>query len=264
VTEQNRPPVWQMVREAVEALGGTTMNVAVRDWVLSEYPGTNKNTVQCAICACSVNHPSRVHHAINGSPRRTFGQYDFLFRSGRGQLELYDPARHGQWEIYEREDGRLGVRQTDAEALPEMTAEANAAEASGGGPFAAEAHLRDYLAQHLELIEPGLELYVDEDGVNGVEYPTAVGRIDILAVDKEEGFVAVELKVSRGPDAVAGQVLRYKNWVKRHLAEGRPVRGIIVAQHVSERVLYAIAGDPEVSAMEYELSLHLRPVADEI
>ena len=36
--------------------------------------------------------------------------------------------------------------------------------------------------------------------------------------------------------------------------------GIIIAQHVSDKVLYAIAEDPDISAMEYEISLSLRAV----
>jgi hypothetical protein len=41
MSSQPRSFVWQMIREAVEALGGSTANVAVRDWILERYPGTN-------------------------------------------------------------------------------------------------------------------------------------------------------------------------------------------------------------------------------
>ena len=248
----NNPPVWKMIREAVDDLGGTATNVAVRDWILKRYPNTNKNTIQCQIIICTVNHDSRVHYPENQKPRSADTRYDFLFRPARGQLEIYDPAKHGQWQVYERDDGRLGVRQDEIEVDP------------AGSTFAAEAHLRDYLAQHLEQIEPGLQLFVDEDGTTGVEYATAVGRVDILAIDSRDGLVVIELKVSRGPDAVAGQVLRYKNWVQRNLADGRRVRGIIIAQHISEKMRYAIASDPEIGAMEYEISLRLRSVRLEV
>ncbi len=95
MSSQSRPFVWQMIREAVDALGGSTTNVAVRDWILERYPGTNTSTIQAQIIVCTVNHASRVHYPENQKPRRAESQYDFLFRPERGRLELYDPARHG-------------------------------------------------------------------------------------------------------------------------------------------------------------------------
>jgi RecB family endonuclease NucS len=251
MAESKKPPVWQMVREAVDALGGKTTNVEVRDWILEHYPGTNTNTIQCQIIVCTVNHDSRIHYPENNKPRPATGQYDFLFRSGKGKLELFDEAAHGAWKIAEDEDGRLTVSACDEPPDDD----------SAGNAFAAEAHLRDYLAQHLGEVEEGLELFVDDAEVSGVEYPTPIGRIDILAVDKQGGFVVIELKVKQGPDAVAGQVLRYKNWVRCHLAHGKAVRGIIIAQHISDKVRYAIANDPEISAREYQLHLTFSNVA---
>ncbi len=258
-SKDNRPYVWQMVREAVEALGGQTTNVAVRDWILQRYPNTNPATIQCQVILCTVNHRSRIHYAENNKPRRAETQYDFLFRPARGQVELYDPQRHGLWEIFERQDGRLDVRMTDTDVTSGPPTDEDA-EGSYGSAFAAEGHLRDYLAQHLEQVEPGLQLYVDDEEKTGVEYATPIGRIDILAVDEEDGFVVIELKVSRGPDSVAGQVLRYKNWVQSHLADNERVRGVIIARNISEKVQYAILSDPDITTMEYELSLELRPV----
>jgi endonuclease len=252
MTSQPRPFVWKMIREAVEALGGSTTNVAVRDWILERYPGTNTSTIQAQIIVCTVNHASRVHYPENQKPRRAESQYDFLFRPERGRLELYDPARHGAWEIAEGEDGRLLVTQVDEPPEPNGPAE--------GESFAAEAHLRDYLAQHLDVIEPGLQLFVNDEGTVGVEYATDVGRIDILAVDAEGGLLVIELKVSRGPDAACGQLLRYKGWVKRHLAQGRHVRGLIIAQHISDRIRYALADVEDVYLKEYVLSITLKDV----
>jgi len=259
MSDDRRPAVWQMVREAVNALGTETTNVAVRDWILQKYPGTNKGTISCAIITCTVNHDSRVHYPDNHKTRRCDGHYDFLYRSARGRLERYDAAKHGQWEIAEREDGSLCVRRIDGEEVPGGTEAAKSqVPGDGGTTFAAEAHLRDYLVQHLEDIEPGLELYVDDNGVDGVEYTTAIGRIDILATDRDGRFVVLELKVAQGPDAVCGQLMRYMGWVKRHLSEGKPVRGTIIAQRISDRIRYALADFPAVQLKEYELSLKLR------
>lgn len=249
----DRPTVWRMVNDAVKALGGSTTNVAVRDWVQNKYPGTNANTIHCQIMAGSVNHASRVYYNVDARPRVADDpNCDVFFRPEKGRVGLYDPNRHGKWEIYEKSDGRLGVREVDS--IIDV-----GGEDEHGHAFAAENHLRDYLAQHLEEIETGLQLFVNED-VSGVEYITPIGRIDILAVDDRDNLVVIELKVSRGPDSVAGQILRYKNWVKRHLADGRQVRGIIIAQRMTDKIRYAIADDPEIAAKEYEIHLTVRDV----
>lgn len=53
--------------------------------------------------------------------------------------------------------------------------------------FALEYQLRDFLAQNLgtrEINGKRLRLYVDPTGREGIEYPTAVGPIDILGIDQ--------------------------------------------------------------------------------
>ena len=242
-----------MVKEAVEALGGTTTNIAVREWILKKYPGTNTTTIGCQIAVCTVNHASRIHYPENQKPRDATAQYDFLFRPATGSLEWYDPTQHGHWEIAEMEDGKLVVREANQTLVP-------VEESEKGGSFAAEHHLRDYLAKNLHIIEDGLQLFVDEAGTVGVEYRTPMGRMDLLTVDKNGGFLIIELKVERGPDEVCGQIMRYYGWVKRHVANGKPVRGLIIAQHISERIRYALADVPGVTAREYKLHITLADV----
>ena len=254
MTEQPRPPVLQMVKEAVEAFGGKTTNIAVRDWISQKYPGTNKSTIGCQTIVATVNHPSRIHYQCNQKPRIADGHYDFLFRPATGEIELYDPVRHGIWEIAEQENGTLVVRESGKEETPLPTEER--------GTFAAETHLRDYLAKNLHVIEAGLQLFVDENGAVGVEYRTEVGIIDILAVDKNDRLLVIELKVGRGPDAVCGQIMRYVGCVKRHLANNNPVRGLNVAGHISDRIRYAIADLPNITAREYDLNITLKAVPD--
>jgi len=242
-----------MVKEAVQALGSLTTNVAVRDWILNKYPGTNLNTIQCQTIVCTVNHASRIHYPENKKPRLATSQYDFLFRPDKGKLEWYDPAKHGQWSIAETDAGLLKVIPGDVEV---ETVDADACDSG----FAAEAHLRDYLALHLSDIEHGLQLFTQDDGTDGIEFITDIGRIDILAVDVKGALVVIELKVDQTPDAVCGQLLRYMGWVKRRLAHGKPIRGIIIGQSISDRIRYAMADIPNVELREYELSLTLRAV----
>ena len=40
------------------------------------------------------------------------------------------------------------------------------------------------------------------------------------------------------------------------------MRGMIIAQHISDKIRYAVAGDPDVTLKEYEVSLQIRDVPD--
>ncbi len=68
----------------------------------------------------------------------------------------------------------------------------------------------------------------------------------------------VELKVDRTSDAVAGQILRYVNWIRRNTAEGRKVRGLIIGKSITDRLLYSIDSDPTIEAREYEMTVKLK------
>jgi hypothetical protein len=48
----------------------------------------------------------------NNRPRIANDKYDFLYSVSRGVVTLYDPKKHGVWEIAVHE-GKLVVRQTN-------------------------------------------------------------------------------------------------------------------------------------------------------
>lgn len=127
--------------------------------------------------------------------------------------------------------------------------------------FGLEYQLRDFLAQNLSVISVDgerLRLYVDPTGRDGVEYPTAVGPIDILAVDDDGDFVVFELKRARSPDHAIGQLSRYMGWVSQTIGRGKRVRGVIVAKQISENLRYSIMVVPNVSLFEYEIRFELK------
>lgn len=258
-----RPTIWQMVREAIENRSPTTYS-EIREYIRGKYGDVNEHTVTCQIIICSVNHPSRVHYPENKKPRVSDSQYDFLFNVGRGRVERYDPETHGRWEMRPNEYGKMEVRQCDLIDDGDDDAEEESNKESGGLPFALECHLRDFLERNIETIPingMSLKLYVDPDGRDGVEYPTDVGPIDILAVDELGNFVVVELKVSKGSDRVVGQAMRYMGWVKKHLAAGKKVAGIIVACEIDEKLKYAASMIPNIALLEYKLRFDLQQVA---
>ncbi len=254
---KNKPPVWAMIKEAIEALGGKAQYSQIREYIHAHYENVNDNTISAQITVCTVNNPSRIHFPENAKPRKAMKQYDFLFRIGHGLVELYDPEKHGEWEIFKDENGKLGVRkippnekQTEEQAFA----------------FAFESHLRDFLAQNLGSLpfkNAPLSLYVDEDGNSGVEYRAGrIGVIDILALDRNNDFVVFELKISKGSDKTIGQILRYMGWVQVNLAEDKKVRGIIVADEFDEKIRYAVKRVPDIELWEYTISFKLEKLKD--
>ncbi|MDB5556152.1 MAG: nuclease of the RecB family-like protein [Rhizobium sp.] len=131
--------------------------------------------------------------------------------------------------------------------------------------FSLEFQLRDFLAANLSTIEiegKKLRLYVDPFGKEGVEYPTGVGPIDILATDQEGSFYVFELKRANSPDRAIGQVARYMGWLKQTIARENKVFGVIVSRSVSTNLKYARTIVPGIFLYEYEVSFSLRQMHD--
>jgi RecB family endonuclease NucS len=87
-----------------------------------------------------------------------------------------------------------------------------------------EDHLQRYLAEQIERIGKGARLVRRE-------YPTAIGPVDIMAVDPEGTNVAIEIKRHGGIDGVE-QLTRYCELLNRDPLLS-PVRGIFAAQTIS-------------------------------
>jgi len=95
----SRPFVWQMIKEAVENIGCQASYSAIKEYIKSKFGEVNDSTINAQIIVCTVNHASRVHYPENKKPRLADSRYDFLFSTGRGQVESYNPTKHGIWEI---------------------------------------------------------------------------------------------------------------------------------------------------------------------
>ena len=87
-----------------------------------------------------------------------------------------------------------------------------------------EDHLQRYLAEQIERIGQGAKLVRRE-------YPTAIGPVDIMAVDAEGRHVAIEIKRHGGIDGVE-QLTRYCELLNRDPLLA-PVRGIFAAQTIT-------------------------------
>jgi uncharacterized Zn finger protein (UPF0148 family) len=122
--------------------------------------------------------------------------------------------------------------------------------------------VRDLLAEDPELLEPGLKLVRDANSPSGVDYPTDVGSIDLLARDAGGALVVVTVaKGDSGSDLVA-EILQRIGWVRKHVARTREgVRGILVMNEAPANLSYAAAAVADTVAFRtYRLKLSFEKV----
>jgi endonuclease len=223
------------------------------DWFKAKYPNIKPNTVQMHVEGMAVNSGNRKHHA-NIKPG---SGHDLFFKVAPGRFRLWDKTT---------DPGPIYRDVSDASATSSSTDNTFAEGVDTDEPvessqeFAFERDLRNYLSKNLSSLEAGLKVYQDEDFL-GVEFPVGGRFIDILANDANGNFVVIELKVSRGYERVVGQILRYMAWVKKNVANGKKVRGIIVANEVSEDLHLAASLVPDLHLFEYAISMKVTPVA---
>ncbi len=131
--------------------------------------------------------------------------------------------------------------------------------------FAMEKYLEEFIESNFHKIKFGanLELYQNEENT-GRQFPTAIGNIDLLAIDREKKeFVVIELKKGRSSDVVIGQILRYMGWIKENLANdyNYNVRGIIILKEKDEKLEYALKLLPNVNLFKYNVSFSIEKIS---
>ncbi len=154
-----------------------------------------------------------------------------------------------------------------ARTFLEASAETASGEPQGssGSPVDAliETKLEDWIVAHWDDVDFGFSarLYREDGDVAGRQYDThEVGRIDLLCEDTNTNdFVVIELKRGRTSDQAIGQLARYMGWVDTKLANGRNVRGIILASEFDAKLRYAAHVIPGVQLLRYETKFEIRP-----
>ena len=112
--------------------------------------------------------------------------------------------------------------------------------------FSLERDLQRALRTNIVQLDTGLRII---DG--GVERTVESGRIDITAEDDRGNLVVIELKAgTAAPDAVV-QLLGYMGAIEN--PDGRPIRGILVANDFHPRVVYAVKAVPNISLKAYSI-----------
>lgn len=185
----------------------TTQNIAVRQiisrdqvisWFKGNYPRIQLGTISAHLLRMSINAPSRIHYRTSpiGDDDLFYqidGNHFRLYEKGNDPLPIYIKSVNGN-----ESGGQMGHSYIQDENLDDSPEELS--QQTG---FAYESDLRNFLAKNLTIIESGLKLYQDE-GISGIEFPVGGRFIDLLAIDRHNNYVVIELKVSKGYDRVIG------------------------------------------------------------
>ena len=115
-----------------------------------------------------------------------------------------------------------------------------------GYTFGLERDLQRALRANIEQLEPGLAIV---DG--GTEKSVATGRIDITAEDSQGNLVIIELKAAKAPDSALTQLLGYMGSIES--PEAVKIRGILVAEEFSDRLISAAKLVPDISLKAYSI-----------
>lgn len=242
---------WQLMKDCVQEMKKEIFIVHdIQSWFRAKYPQIKQNTVYLHVRKMTTNLRARLNWDIK--PERD----DLFYQLPNGSLRLYN-AESDPTPIYN--NNKPSIQESPEQENP-IAENPGVEEERVEHAFAFENDLKNFLVKHLFLVENGLRLY-EQDGVRGVEFPVDGRYIDILAVDDTNNLVVIELKVSKGYEKVIGQLLRYKNWVAKNIANnGQKVRGIIIAKDITEDLKFATDGLPDIELYEYDLAITLRKI----
>ena len=210
------------IKQYVQSDGGKVTAEQIKQAINATHPGQWKaSTLQAHLYACAANNPKAyIHHPSTEK---------FLYRNTDGTFELYSEELHGpnEWAPSEGEDEVAEVSELVDTSV------------------SLERDIEDHLIHNLGSIEKGLK-YVSR------QVSTEVGRIDILAEDKNGSRVIIEVKVGDAKDSAVGQIARYLGWYA--MSDGKPPRGMLVAAEFPQGVRYAASAIPSLTLHAYKIS----------
>jgi hypothetical protein len=202
-------------------------------------------------------NPEHCPNDLNPDKVNSHKLRDGLRRNGWRVQETATEVRlvmPGTWSIEQKIDVILGGEEVEVEENLE----------DDSTSFALEHQLRDFIGNNLSVLTfegKKLRLYSDPvTGRTGIEFPTDVGFIDILAIDDFGNFYVFELKRARSSDQAIGQLARYMGWLKHNIGKNKGVQGVIVAKAISDNLRFSVSVIPNVGLFEYEISFKLKAV----
>lgn len=127
--------------------------------------------------------------------------------------------------------------------------------------FGLESQLEDFIVENWNKLMLGknYEIMKEDGEIIGQQYITPVGRIDILAKNKnEKEWLVIELKKGKSSDQVIGQTLRYISWIKENEASAEEnVKGLIITKDHDEKLKYSLKATQNIELMNYSVNFHL-------
>lgn len=228
----------EALRQAATELGRVVSSREIIGYIYRKYPDRpwKETTIRAHIIGCSVNHTSSHHYP--SFPK-------FLYTVERGRVRLYNPKTDGKWVVDER--GARRVEEGEQKGPVVVQGEEPPPDEA---TITLERDLETFLLSKLEAIEEGLKMY---EGEIGRQFQVRSGRIDVLAQDKDNNFVVLELKAGTATEPVLTQLLAYMAEVKEMLSKDRAARGIIVAYDFAERLVAATSLLPMVKLVKYKV-----------
>lgn len=161
-------------------------------------------------------------------------------------------------ELFWRDDSKIINKQ---EIETEQEDDENIQIGTSESEFVLERHLEDFLVANWESTELGknYELIEEDEELVSQQYLTDIGRIDLLVKEKKSGnYVVIELKKGQTNDDTVGQLARYMGWIKANKANGKEVKGIIIARGVDEKLKYALEMIENTEVLVYRLNFELK------
>ena len=104
--------IWEIIQHEFINLGKESIvKKEFSSIILSKYPHIKKGTLSAQIAIQVINKRARTGYFQCGKERVCGdNKFDFLFEQEDKTLCKYDKLKHGTWEIYKRDDGKLDVR----------------------------------------------------------------------------------------------------------------------------------------------------------
>lgn len=114
--------------------------------------------------------------------------------------------------------------------------------------FQYESDLKIFLRNNLNQIEDGLKFESKEYPIEGF------GRPDFLCIDKDNNYVAVEVKPGIAKMDIIGQILLYVTGLQRQFPDAK-IRGILVAKDFDNRVVAILQQQhPEIKMVRFDVN----------